>query len=79
MKIFFGLLLAISFFPILAKASESHQNHIQTENTGLATFNVRNYGASGIKEDNVQFAIQDDRQPPAAKKIRLSFGHDFYS
>ncbi len=58
MNIFIGFLLGISFFPLLMKASEPNKNHLQNENIKLASFNVRHYGAAGIKVDNAQAAIQ---------------------
>jgi hypothetical protein len=57
-NMFIGLLLGISFFPFITKASEPYHNHLQTENIKLTTFNVRDYGATGIKEDNARFSIQ---------------------
>lgn len=57
-NMFIGLLLGIFLFPLIMKADEPSQNHVQTEKLKLATFNVRDYGATGIKEDSAQAAIQ---------------------
>lgn len=56
---FIGLLLGIFFLWVATDSGESRHSNAPAEKIEFRSFDIRDYGATGIKEDNAQDAIQN--------------------
>jgi hypothetical protein len=57
-QLFIGIPLGVFFLLIASNSDGFHQSNSPGGNTKFNGFNIRDYGATGIKEENAQSAIQ---------------------